>query len=606
MENCLEIQALQGESIEGDAFLEFRDAVEGITIEFGEVVEKIYYVDLIAFAMQRKEELYKKLHQEGFSMEAFCEELYEFYGEYDTEKIIRFVEKLIRSPDLAYKYFEKYWKNLNPNLFSESLAQIRTLLMTGDVELVPIRRLAQQLNNETDPKRAQKLSCELETQLDALLNKNQYIVSNNYSEESLTKEILFSLGERDIITQKVGETTVIVNHFDEIVFALQKEEFERKFQKTVGVIDKERFEEDRKMFGAKGANLRMTSRIIQAVQDINYFLRNICSIPDFETIPVSVYRKWKNKECIRDELQSFYRWINKRKIMVRSSAVHSEDNENTTGAGIYESVELNGNATIDDFEKAVISVFESVSTERAEKYRAKKDIESEEMGIVLQEYISHDTDDEKGYVNTIVKQVPKLMDVVLESGFRPVLDKSIVEKRCANNSEEKSIFYYQIDRHRTDNPIIIEQLAMLSFLFEKCYGQPLQIEFILREKEDEYFYSGEKQIAILQTRFLPKNFLEPVHVEFPQRQSLFEGRALGIMNTVLDVLPNDIDNSRSEGVVIFESSRFGSLGENFSDDNFPKSGVVVVLGPSVENSGHIETLCAEKGLCLLFNSNFIS
>ena len=81
-----------------------------------------------------------------------------------------------------------------------------------------------------------------------------------------------------------------------------------------------------------------------------------------------------------------------------------------------------------------------VQKEQKKKVSCEKDIESEEMGIVLQEYISHDTDDEKGYVNTIVKQVPKLMDVVLESGFRPVLDKSIVEKG-AQIIQKKSLFF---------------------------------------------------------------------------------------------------------------------------------------------------------------------
>jgi hypothetical protein len=85
---------------------------------------------------------------------------------------------------------------------------------------------------------------------------------------------------------------------------------------------------------------------------------------------------------------------------------------------------------------------------------------------------------------------------------------------------------------------------------------------------------------------------------------LFEGRALGIIDTTLDVLPNLANNSKLKGVVIFKSSQFASLRESFHYDSLPKEGAVVVLGPSMKNFGHIETLCAERGLFLIFNNYY--
>jgi hypothetical protein len=462
------------------------------------------------------------------------------------------------------------------------------------------------LNNEKKPKRLQELSFELKEQVDKVLQNNKYVVWGGHDEEPLTKEMLSYLGTREMVSQEIGQDAISINSFEEIAFALQKAKFEIKFQETVGLIDKERLREETKKYGAKGANLQMILEVIQAIQNITWSLDESCFIPDFERIPVSVYRKWKNGESIRSELEPFFAWINQRNVMVRSSAVYSEDNEETTGAGIYESLSLDEGVTIDDFESAVVSVFKSVDTDEAKKYRAQNGVQLEEMGIVLQESVSYFSNHDKGYVNTVLKQVPQLMDIVFESGFRPVLRKNAIEHKCANASEEQSLFHYQIDWHKYDDSMSIERLAMLSFLLEKYYGQTLQIEFILAEKEDQHSYSRGKQIAILQTRFLPKKFSESAQIEFPQKELLFEGRALGITDTILDILPNYKDNSEHEGVVIFESSRFGSMGHNFSDYNFPKKGVVVVLGPSIENFGHIETLCAEKGLFLIFNCNYHS
>jgi phosphoenolpyruvate synthase/pyruvate phosphate dikinase len=63
--------------------------------------------------------------------------------------------------------------------------------------------------------------------------------------------------------------------------------------------------------------------------------------------------------------------------MVRSSAVYSEDSEKTSGAGIYESV--GDIQSLDDFKKAVQSVFESVESEKAKAHRKMFNISEEYM-----------------------------------------------------------------------------------------------------------------------------------------------------------------------------------------------------------------------------------
>lgn len=74
-------------------------------------------------------------------------------------------------------------------------------------------------------------------------------------------------------------------------------------------------------------------------------------------------------------------------IIIRSSAVFSEDNDQTTGAGIYHSEPLLGKYTFKDFCTAIEKVYISCDSENALLYRQKNNIGDEKMGISIQKYI---------------------------------------------------------------------------------------------------------------------------------------------------------------------------------------------------------------------------
>ena len=526
------------------------------------------------------------------------------------KEVFAFINKLAKNENLALKTFEQINQDpsLNLNDLYYQLSYINSV--SPIIDLMLLKRLARRLDSEIDPQKKLELLSELKKQAKSVLEKGDYFIYNNnhFGTENLSLEILESgINESDSIVPQLNMTTMLADDFREISTILQKSEFEMKFQKTIGCINTEVLETEKRIYGAKGANLEMVLKVIQEIQD-NLSLKDHCFIPDFKRISTSVYKNWKNGENIRNELAPFFQWINQRKVMVRSSAVHSEDNENTTGAGIYESVPLDGYATIDKFENAIITVFKSVDTEKAKNYRAINGIkEDEEMGIVLQEFVPLHQDDRKGYTNTVRRSVPELMEIVFDNGFRPLITRDILKQQCVTKSDRPSIYHYQIDSKKYKSVASsIRGLSMISFLLEKYYDQPLQIEFILVKEESESSIQNMK-IALLQTRFLPHTFLESAKIEFPSKEeALFEGAAVGIIDSTFNILPNDADNSESEGVVIFKSSRFGSACDIFSDCNFPKKGVVLVLGPSREGYGHIETLCAEKGLILIFNEEYQS
>jgi hypothetical protein len=69
-------------------------------------------------------------------------------------------------------------------------------------------------------------------------------------------------------------------------------------------------------------------------------------IPEFNLLGVDVYKQWLLGEAIRDELKEFYTGG---ALMIRSSAVYSEDGEAMTGAGVYQSVALEEDSTFEDF-----------------------------------------------------------------------------------------------------------------------------------------------------------------------------------------------------------------------------------------------------------------
>ena len=72
----------------------------------------------------------------------------------------------------------------------------------------------------------------------------------------------------------------------------------------------------------------------------------------------------------------------------------------------------------------------------------------------------------------------------------------------------------------------------------------------------------------------------------------------------LDLLKEHERNDDRDGMVIFNSSHYGSMRTGEILRSFPKNGVVIVLSRSELGHGHIETLAVGKGLTLLFGTDF--
>ncbi|MDO8452884.1 MAG: PEP/pyruvate-binding domain-containing protein, partial [bacterium] len=383
------------------------------------------------------------------------------------------------------------------------------------------------------------------------------------------------------------------------------------------VKDKDRFNQLRLHYGAKAANLVLLSELAEGINKLMSKNNLRLIVPEFQTIPVDLYQAWKNGENIDEALRPFYMWAQGLKsddywlqdnppandYMVRSSAVFSEDGTKLTGAGVYDSVKVASGSTFEEFREAVLRVYKSTDSPNAQSYRSENGIKDEEMGLVIQKYIPHyrlaSGQSGFGYMNSHLAGVPDLMEIVTETSRnfvrRSELDFFLALNVMENDEAFAAVHHFPPDTGRIglDLPIRVGQLAAIA---ERVWGSPIQVEFI-NEGPDVYF---------LQVRELPESSkTEASKIEFPKEPAAHSCASIGVGDIDLPVLDNKLDNREKTGVVVFSSNFMWT--DNVSNmQHLPGKGVVIVADVNGA-SGHIQTLCAERGLICLFpdsNSKF--
>ncbi len=384
--------------------------------------------------------------------------------------------------------------------------------------------------------------------------------------------------------------------------------FKIDFAKSLGIIDHENIQREALASGQKGANLMQLKFLMANSFFRKYISEKHCDIPEFFVIPTSVYKKYAAGEDISSDLKQYYYQIHG-PVYLRSSAVFSEDGENMTGAGIYESVPLKDGSSFEVFLEKVKLIFDSVNSEKAKNYRAENGVMSEEMAIVVQQRVpARPETQELGYMNTSMAGQPDLVEISFGDGKRFMFKKGLsIEMLLAQRKYEAlklgaaKLSIFPIDHKSINNSRLgfewLQRLLTLALFLDVHYGKPVQIEFALEQVEERD--SPYNTIHLLQTRPLPKKFAETSVVEFPDEEPLFEAMAAGTGDVVLDVLFDDNNDNELCGIRIFENS------EGYSHKSkelcFPRSGAVAVLGQSRLTGGHIETLAVERGLLCVFN-----
>jgi Pyruvate phosphate dikinase, AMP/ATP-binding domain len=423
-------------------------------------------------------------------------------------------------------------------------------------------------------------------------------------------------------------------------------------------------------FGAKYANLRRLEPLIQEI-DLEGSLGRV-AIPSFCGVPVDLYDSWRRGQTDRDMLKEAFTSAknlasSEGGVIVRSSALLSEDHPDHMAAGVFQSVQLSPEFNANDFWRAVKTVFLSTQSKAAQTYMESVDInpEDEHMGLVIQtvpeRLVTHFT------VDTVKYGIPYLTDVRAEKinglvkykknpatgkdmknyiikhpyGYEQYRRDDILEHLAS--PLEVGLFPFMPVDTRMHTDILASDIAVISLLIEKEFGKPVQVEAIGSDVLLDHRFSVDnfdkvriiqedtvRIINIVQARQLPDNYkLEQKFCGFPDKvKPIYIGRGFGIINgdyavnistnmdgEVHNIYEEDIDHL-PEGIkllALFKSSYATSdTSDNIrntilsmSQDKRSKIIIVVKDIATYGSAGaHIEAMCAELGIrCVFYDSN---
>ncbi len=371
---------------------------------------------------------------------------------------------------------------------------------------------------------------------------------------------------------------------------------------SLGVVDRELLERLRTQYGAKAATLiAFASKLQELKEKIADSFYYSPQIPAFVPVAADIYTKWERRDPEFDgvvenlRIQALQLVEQDQLIVVRSSAVKSEDNETSTGAGVYASVAVDPH-DVSAFRQAIETVYGSARSDTALAYQKAHGVSDEKMGLILQAYHelpqSNNRDMVYGHAASYGAHL-ELIDVHTQTSVvqfdrertRGCLLKRPIFIRVAKN---ESPLHSHPDHNNTegssDNQNAMHTVAYAVLLAEQVFGCPMQVE-----------YAGDK---IVQVRPVIGE-LPDAAVEFPRDQPpLCTARATGAGDYVLTPLEYAgwADNSTREGYVVIPQEYAFSI--NGVYESLPGKGAVVVLQPST--NGHIQALCRERGLLCFY------
>lgn len=372
-------------------------------------------------------------------------------------------------------------------------------------------------------------------------------------------------------------------------------ELEKKLEK-LPIRDKDRFDQLRLKYGAKGANLIILKELEPAINELGLDFKLV--VPEFQLIPTDIYRKWNKGEPIVDDLRPYFNWAissSPTDYILRSSAVYSEDGEKVTGAGIYLSKRIHSGSIFGLFKHEVENIFKSTNSSQAIAYRKEYGIDDEEMGIVVQRFVvpRGTFAFEKptiGYINSKLSGVPELMEIRTTHSRNFVNRENLdffLPINAKNKDVARKVNHFPPDRSMVD-PLLPIRAGMIASVIEKIWQKDVQIEFV----------SEKSTINCVQVRDLPQSAVgESKKIIFPEEKPIYEGTSIGVGDINLPILGYQDNNSGKKGITIFSKNHEFSISGRPS--SFPKEGAVIILDRAGSDS-HIQTLAAEKGLICVF------
>ncbi|MBI3485795.1 hypothetical protein HY025_02515 [Candidatus Daviesbacteria bacterium] len=539
----------------------------------------------------------------------------------DSEKLhagignsFELIESVVHRFDLQTG--ELNWgEELNPEALADS-AYERIQIRNGERQ---IRKMAEDVRSEPKLARRYRKGLALKKKVLGYVNGFPFTFHRGHSRDEVVEPTWGNLQHRSYLSTELNtkDGSSISGSFglgeaiDVAQAAILRYPFERRLEQ-LPKRDKDRFDQLRLQYGAKAANLIIFSELVEDINRLRkgYLFDVTIAVPEFQAVPVDSYRAWRDGKLIDDQLQPYFDWASALKdddrrysedpspadYMIRSSAVFSEDGQTVTGAGIYHSERVRGGATFEDFKGAVTRVYESTDSPQAQAYRAQHGIDKEEMGLVIQRFVSPHSfsmhgQSTEGYINSRLPGVPNLMEIVTGTSRnfvnREELDFFIALDVDRNDDAFRTVHHFRPDQFKVA-PHLPIRVAQLTYAVERIWDRNVQAEFV-----------GEGHtIHFVQVRGLPTKAVEEApEIKFPDETPIHSGASIGFGDMELPVLDEDADNTEKSGVVVFRGNYGWTMEQN--DYHLPKEGAVIIYNSDGRN-GHIQTLCAERGLVCLF------
>lgn len=407
-------------------------------------------------------------------------------------------------------------------------------------------------------------------------------------------------------------------------------------------------------YGAKAANLAAIAPLIAELDASDTV--GIVGIPDFVPVSIGTYERWMHRDIEGAEIYELFKQAkmlaqNGEGVMVRSSAVLSEDGPAAMGAGIYETVRLDQGFTSRDFFNALKYVYESVNSPKAVAYMEQLGInpDNERMGIILQtrpkDLTTHFVFDSRlagvpqlALARTEDLSIPE--DVVEQGELISARVGTVVldREKLANLArisytgwmyDFDDIFHMLPDDRKFKAPHSTIALGKVSLAIEDFTKVGVQVEAVeanLPRFDDERdMYT---RLWIVQQRQLAANFDSRKYFGgFPEdiTRLVFIGRGSGVVDGVTahlitdEKLPNPDDIAKLPEGEAYLMAFFGSFAKKDRADRL--AGSITRLPPdsrqkliimveeytghtswSINQGGHLETMCLELGIPCVFYS----
>ena len=376
------------------------------------------------------------------------------------------------------------------------------------------------------------------------------------------------------------------------------------------IIDRPYYEDLRTTYGTKAANLfifaEASSNFAQLAHDTDQGFVTDPKVPRFTVAPTMLYKLYRDSD---ERYQDYLEQIRQQAVTIsddqydpeafrplvaiRSSAVFSEDGEEASGAGIYESVAADPRDVV-AFREAVEKVFASAQSDKAKAYLASKDIDNELMGLVIQQYVEGGSSKDYafGYIRSSDAS-GRLIELSSNHGEllfdRAKVSDTLMTDHTLNRHDLVVSALHTVPDHDSDISKFTQQgseTAHAALFAEKMFGKQVELEFI---------FGGSHRVNVVQVRPIPNQELQSPEVQFPTDiEPLAVCRATGAGDVIVTIRDN---SNYLENEIELDWAETEHQAGMHSYSRNPNA--VLVIGYNDGRSGHLQMQARERGqICL--------